>query len=123
MASDACLRELHSSYQPKLDRSGGQCSIPDSGGAIVASAFGPHTGRVLTINELGKKREGEKTHWRGELLTEVSQLKTGAQKTPGGAIVTVSGVYPRPGVPREAVEGKYRMLVQEPEVNRPALSP
>ena len=108
--SESLISVRHASYQLRLDRRSGQCSILDSGGATVASAFGPHTGRVLTINELGKQREGEKTHWRGELLTEVSQLKTAAQKTPDGVIVTVSGVYPRPGVPQESVEGECRLL-------------
>jgi len=108
--SDSAIAVRHPRFQLKLDRRSGECSLSDASGVMLISAIGPHVGRVLTINDLGKQREGEATHWRGELLREVTGLKTAAQKTADGVLVTVSGSYPRPGFPIEAVEGEYRLL-------------
>jgi beta-galactosidase len=110
--SDSSISVRHPRFQLKLDRRSGECSLIDARGVPLVSAIGPHAGRVLTINDLGKQREGEKTHWRGELLREVTGLKTAAQPTPAGVLVTVSGSYPRPGFPDEAVEGEYRLLLK-----------
>jgi beta-galactosidase len=108
--SDPVIAVRHPAYQFKLDRLTGQCSLLDGKGGTMVSAFGPHMGRVLTINDLGKQRDGEKTQWRGELLREVAQVKTAAQKTSDGVLVSVSGNYPRPGVSHEAIEGECRLL-------------
>jgi beta-galactosidase len=107
---DTAISVRHPRYQFKLQRRSAECSLTDASGTTLVSAVGPHVGRVLTINDLGKQRQGEKTHWRGELLREVTGLKTAAQKTSDGVLVTVSGTYPRPGFPEEAVEGEYRLL-------------
>jgi beta-galactosidase len=110
--SDSVISVRHPRFNLKLDRRRGECLLADGGGKTVVSAIGPHVGRILTINDLGKQREGEATHWRGELLREVRGLKTAAQKKAAGVLVTVSGSYPRPGFPEEAVEGEYRLLLQ-----------
>jgi beta-galactosidase len=108
--SESVISIRHPRCQLKLDRRSGQCSLFDANGVALVSTLGPHTGRVLTINDLGKQRDGESTHWRGELLREVTGLKTTAQKTSDGVLVTVSGTYPRPGAPEQGVEGEYRLL-------------
>ena len=110
--SDAAISVRHPRYQLNLDRRTGACSLSDASGATLIAAIGPHAGRVHTINDLGKQRDGEKTHWRAELLREVTGLKTAAQKTSAGVLVTVSGSYPRPGFPDEALEGEYRLLLK-----------
>jgi beta-galactosidase len=66
-------------------------------------------GRKLTINDLGKRREGVATHWAGELLDEVAGLKTSAEKVADGIVLKVGGRFPRPGVPDQAVEGECEL--------------
>jgi beta-galactosidase len=107
--SDTLVSVRHRNYVLRLDRKSGQLSISDPSGAAIASAVGPHTARKLTINDLGKKREGEATHWAGELLRDVTQLTTDAKQTADGVVVTVGGVYGRPGSAKEAVEGECRL--------------
>jgi beta-galactosidase len=108
--TDSTIAIRHPRYRLKLDRHSGECTLVDASGAPLISAIGPHAGRVLLINDLGKQREGETTNWTGELLRKVNGLKTSAQKTSDGVLVSVSGSYPRPGFPEEAVEGEYRLL-------------
>ncbi len=110
--SDSNISVQQGSYQLRLDRRTGQCVLVDSRGNTLVSAIGPHTGRVLTINELGKQRDGERKYWRGELVTGASNVKTGAVETPEGVLVTVSGTYLRPGFPEEFVDGEARLLVR-----------
>ena len=110
--SDALIAVSHRDYALRLDRTTGQVSILDGAGNVLVAGMGPHTGRKLTINDLGKTRDGEATHWSGELLREVTRLTTDAKKTAEGVAVSVAGRYPRPGVPNEAVEGEYRLLLK-----------
>ena len=109
--SDALISVRHPNYSLRLNRKSGRISILDPAGATVVSAVGPHTARKLTINDLGKSREGEATHWGGELLHDVTRLTTAAQQTSDGVLVSVAGVYPRPGFAKESIEGEYRLLL------------
>jgi beta-galactosidase len=110
--SDADISVVHPLFRLKLDRASGACSVLGADGGALVSAIGPHAGRVLTINDLGKQREGETRIWRGELLSKVTGLKTAARKTSEGALITVSGSYPRPGFSEQALEGEYRLLIR-----------
>ena len=107
--SDALISVRNQNYSIRLDRQSGQLSILDSTGAAIVSAVGPHTARKLTINDLGKNREGEATHWGGELLREVTHLATEAKQTADGVLVSVGGIYHRPGSAKEAIEGECRL--------------
>jgi beta-galactosidase len=109
--SDAIISTRHQNYSLRLDRTSGRISIMDPAGNMVISAVGPHVARKLTINDLGKNREGEATHWSGELLSEVTSLVTEAKQTPEGVLVSVAGVYPRPGFATESIKGECRLLL------------
>jgi beta-galactosidase len=109
--SESVISVRHAAYQLKLDRRTGRLSLLNPDGNTIVSAFGPHMGRNPTINDMGKDREREPTLWRGNLLREVSELKTDARRLPEGIEITVGGDYPRPGNPEESVRGEYRLLV------------
>jgi len=110
--TDAAFVVRHAKWRLTLDRATGQLSIADANGAALLSAFGPHTGRKLLINDLGKQRDGETKLWQGELLREVADLKTSAEKTADGILLKVGGRYPRPGFPEQAVEGECEWNVR-----------
>lgn len=98
-------------YQLTLDRRSGRLSLLNPDGPEIVSAFGPHTGRHPTINDMGKTRERLPELWSGSLLTDITGLKTDARRTPEGVELTVSGSYPRPGKPEESISGAYKLLV------------
>jgi len=108
--TDSAIVVRRADYQLHLDRTNGHLSLVRPDGGIIVSAFGPHTGRHPTINDLGKTREREPQLWRGSLLDEVADLKTAARRLPEGIELTVDGTYPRPGKPEESVRGGYRLL-------------
>lgn len=94
-----------------LNRRNGRLQLLRKDGTILASGFGPHTGRHPTINDLGRKYERAAQLWAGSLLDEVQDLVTEARSLPEGVELVVSGKYPSPGRPGEAVRGSYRLLV------------
>jgi len=98
-------------YRLLLDRKTGQVSLQSIDGTVLVSAFGPHTGRHPTINDLGRKYERAPQLWAGSLLVQVLGLSTEARRLPEGVELLVSGQYPRPGKPEESVRGSYRLLV------------
>ena len=99
----------HPEWSLTLDRRTGRTQLVGRNGETLFSALGPHTGRKLTINDLGKRREGVATHWAGELLDEVSGLRTSAEKVAEGIALKVGGRFPRPGFPDQAVEGECEL--------------
>ncbi|MFT4177081.1 MAG: glycoside hydrolase family 2 TIM barrel-domain containing protein [Luteolibacter sp.] len=109
--TDALIAVTAPDYRIKLDRIHGGFSLRDAKGSEIVSAIGPHTGRNPTINDMAKNRERLPDLWQGRLLTEVSDLKTAAVQTEEGIEITVSGVYPRPSKPEEAVEGEYKLKI------------
>ena len=44
-------------------------------------------------------------------MREVTNLATEAKQTPEGALVSVTGVYPRPGFAQESIKGECRLLL------------
>jgi beta-galactosidase len=109
--SDSVISVRQPGYQLKVDRRTGQISLHSPDGATLVSAFGPHTGRNPTINDMEKNREREPKLWKGSLLREVTELKTGARRLADGIEVSVSGNYPRPGKPGESVRGDCKILI------------
>jgi beta-galactosidase len=95
-----------------VNRLTGAASLSDAHGTLIFKACGPHTGRKLIINELGKKREGESKYWSGELLMTPADLQTSADKTQDGIIIKVTGTYARPGHPEQGIKGAYELSVQ-----------
>lgn len=110
--TESTITVRHTSYQFSLDRRTGRLALLGSDGTIIISAFGPHTGRHPTINDMGKTRERLPDLWSGSLLYDVTELKTDARQRPDGVELTVSGTYPRPGKPDESVSGEYKLLVK-----------
>ena len=109
--TDSFIAVRHASYQLKLDRRSGQLALLSPGGGVIISAAGPHMGRNPTINDMGKAREREPELWRWGLLREARDVQAEAKQTPEGIRLTVSGTYPRPGKPGEALRGGYELLV------------
>lgn len=108
----AGIAVAHPSWKLSIDRSTGRLSLAAADGTPLVTAVGPHTGRKLTITELGKQRDGGATRWDGELMREVTAVRTSAERTAAGVVVTVGGRYPRPGFPEQAVEGEYRLTAR-----------
>jgi beta-galactosidase len=100
-------------YQLRLDRATGRLSLLHADGTVLASSFGPHTGRNPTISDLRQRRERASLIWRGSLIDEATDLRTGARQLPEGVELTVSGNYLRPDKPDESVRGGYRLLVDK----------
>jgi len=109
--SESAIAVRHPSYLLKLDRQSGQLALLGSDGAVLVSAFGPHTGRNPTINDMAKNRERLPELWGGSLLRDATDLKTDARQSPEGIEITVSGNYPRPDKPKESVSGGYKLLI------------
>lgn len=99
-------------YSLRLDRATGALSLLAADGSALVSAFGPHTGRNPTINDIGRNKEREGKIWPGSLLTEVTDLHTAARRVAVGVELAVSGTYARPDKPAESVRGGYRLLVK-----------
>jgi beta-galactosidase len=109
--SESVITVRHPSYLLKLERRSGQLCLLNPDGVTIVSAFGPHTGRHPTINDMGKNRERAPELWPGSLLSKLAELETGARQMPEGIEITVSGSYPRPDKPEEAIRGQYKLLV------------
>ncbi len=110
--SESVITVRHPNFLLKLDRRSGQLSLLTPDGSAIVSAFGPHTGRNPTINDMAKNRERLAELWQGRLLTEVSELKTAARQLPEGSEITVGGNYPRPNKPEESIRGEYKLLIK-----------
>ncbi len=110
--SDPLISVIRANYHFQLDRHSGQAALFDTRGATIVGAFGPHVGRHPTINDLGKDREHEASIWRGDLMTELTELTTDARQTPQGIQITVGGAYSRPGKPEELIRGQYELLFE-----------
>jgi len=109
--SELAIKVGRPDYRLLLDRGTGQVTLQRADGTVLVSAFGPHTGRHPTINDLGRKYERAAQLWAGSLLDEVLGLSTEARRLPEGVELVVSGQYPRPGKSEESVRGSYRLLV------------
>lgn len=110
--ADSVISVRHPSCQLKLDRQSGQLTLLGPDGSVLVSAFGPHTGRNPTMNDMAKDFERLPTLWRGSVLSEVTNLKTEARQTPDGIELSVSGTYPRPDKPEESVVGGYKVVLK-----------
>lgn len=107
--TEASLVAACPSWRLTIDRKTGGATIAAADGTPLVAAIGPHTGRKLVITELGKQRDGGASRWDGELMREATAVRTSAERSPDGVVVTVAGRYPRPGFPEQAVEGEYRL--------------
>ena len=108
--TDTAVTVTHPGYRLVVYRTNAACSLTDASGAPLVNEFGPHAGRPPLISESGKKRDGDKRLWQGELLDEPTGPEVSASETPEGILVTVKGSYARPGAPTESLDGGYRLL-------------
>lgn len=111
-STDEAFIVTHTGWRMKVDRRDGQVAIHSAKGEALLTAFGPHTARKLTINDLGKTRDGAASKWQGELLREVHDLQTMAERTKDGVVIKITGRYPRPGFPGQAVAGTSEFQVR-----------
>lgn len=110
--SDAQIAVSNSRLALRLNRKTGQMSLLDAKQKPLVTAFGPHTGRHPTINDIGKNRDNAPKLWGGSLLREVQDLQTNARKVAEGVEISVRGIYARPDHPAETVRGGYTLLVR-----------
>ncbi len=110
--SAASVVVRHSAYRLELDRASGRLALLRPDGSSLVTAFGPHTGRNPTINDMGKGRERLPSLWTGSLLRDPADVKTAVRRTDAGIEISVSGRYVRPDKPDESVSGGYTLLAK-----------
>ena len=104
------FRITHASFELRVQRQSGEITLRDRTGRVLAGEILPHIGRRLTEGELMRSKN-ERT-WTGAFLHPAAGLAVSATRTGDDIAIRLSGRYPRPDAPGQALEGGMQLLVR-----------
>lgn len=103
------IRIATAGWSLSVARGSGELEIRDTAGRVLVEGIYPHSGRKPTMaEELSIKDTGL---WTMSTLRRVERPVVTLERTDGKLALSVSGRYPRPDAPEQALIGGYRLQV------------